>query len=77
MFGYENTNGLLQFLEVKNCSQKHQCDNTDWSMVEIMHDIIKASITKVMNTTNYISCDVVISVYNYSWLSLRGYVITD
>ncbi len=41
-----------------------------------MHDIIKASITKVMNTTNYIfiSCDVVINVDNYSSLSLHGYV---
>jgi hypothetical protein len=49
-------------------------------MIEIMHDIVKATITKVVKIANYISifCDEVTSVDNQSrWLSLHTYVIKD
>ncbi len=59
MLEYENMKGLLKFLQMKNYPHKHQCDNIDQSMAEIMHDIFKATIMEVMNATNYISifCD--------------------
>jgi hypothetical protein len=49
-------------------------------MAEIMHDVVKTTITKVvMKTTNCISIsyDEVISVDNHNWLSLHKYVIKD
>jgi len=49
-------------------------------MAEIMHDVVKTTITKVvMKTTNCISIsyDEVINVDNHNWLSLHKYVIKD
>jgi hypothetical protein len=48
-------------------SKKHNWfDNTGWTMIEILHDIIIATTTKVVSSTKCIamSCDEVISVNN-------------
>ncbi len=50
------------------------------SMIEIMHDIVRATITKVVKVAYCISifCDEVTSVDNQNWwLSLHAYVIKD
>jgi hypothetical protein len=48
-------------------------------MAEIMHEIVKVIITKVMKITNYIliSYDEITSVDNHRWVSLQAYVIDD
>jgi len=50
-------------------SKKHNWfDNTSWTMIEILHDIIIATTTKIVSSTKSIdmSFDEVISVNNYN-----------
>jgi hypothetical protein len=48
-------------------------------MVQIVHDIVKATTTKVVKTMNYISisCDEITNFDNQSWLSLHINVNKD
>jgi hypothetical protein len=79
MLEYESTRGFLQFLQVKNCLQKHWCDNTGWSMAETMHNIVKTATADAVKAANFISisCNEVTSVDNQSWLSLHAYIIKE
>jgi hypothetical protein len=79
MLEYESMKGFLQFLQVKNCPQKHWCDNTGWSMAEIVHNVVKAATADAVKAANFISisCDEVTSVDNQSWLSLHAYIIKE
>ncbi len=51
MLEYENMKGLLQFIQMRNYPHKHSCDNINWSTTEITHDIVNATIAKVVKGT--------------------------
>jgi len=51
MLEYENMKGLLQFIQMRNYPHKHSCDNINWSTIEITHDIVNATIAKVVKGT--------------------------
>jgi hypothetical protein len=65
MLEYENMKGLLQVIQMRNYPHKHSWDNISWSMTEITHDIINATIAKVVK--RYIHS---IMYQGLCWLSL-------
>jgi len=53
---FENMRFLFKLLKVKNCQNKHWCDDIGWVMVEVLHSIVMQVMKLALVKANMLHC---------------------
>jgi hypothetical protein len=71
--------GLFDFLEIHHTCRKHCTYSISWGMVATMHNVILKHIMLLVQHAKFISitCDVVTTLDNQSWISIDVYIFEN
>jgi hypothetical protein len=76
MTDYENTNKLLQLLDIKNYPILHWSNNIGWGMVTYMHEVVNKTQNLVQNVQFIsFSCDEITTCDQQLWVSIHAYAV--